>query len=233
MSYELENPRSWAAHSASIDVWLFWLIVLSPDFARTQLTFVATIFRYPRYDANQGERHMKLQKASTDIPVGLIELLRELGDGETGFGGTSFGRGTETLEEFLRSCCLGEDATTVQPGFVPQTIFWMMDDGGQVVGMVRMRHCLNDRLLQTGGHVGYYVRRCERGKGYATAALRLAVGQLRNMGVTRVLVTVNPANAASICTVVANGGVIDGQGRDPDSGEVVNRYWIESSGARG
>jgi len=49
------------------------------------------------------------------------------------------------------------------------------------------------------------------------------------MGVTRVLVTVNPENAASIRVIVANGGASDGQGRDPDSGEVVNRYWIESS----
>lgn len=44
---------------------------------------------------------MHLQKASADVPPGLAELLRELGDGETGFGGTSFGRGTETLDEFL------------------------------------------------------------------------------------------------------------------------------------
>ena len=97
------------------------------------------------------------------------------------------------------------------------------------MGMVRVRHYLNDRLLEHGGHVGYYVRRSERGKGYATAALRLAVEHLRNMGVTRVLVTVNPENAASIRVIVANGGASDGQGRDPDSGEVVNRYWIESS----
>lgn len=172
---------------------------------------------------------MFLQKASEDVPPGLVELLRELGDGETGFGGTSFGRGTETLDEFLRSCQEGEDAAKVRAGFVPQTIFWMVDDNGRAVGMVRMRHCLNDRLLQHGGHVGYYVRKCERGKGYAKLALRLAVGHLRAMGVTRVLVTVNPANTASIRTVLSNGGAIDGQGRDPDSGKVVNRYWIESS----
>lgn len=105
----------------------------------------------------------------------------------------------------------------------------MTDDGGRAVGMVRVRHCLNDRLLLHGGHVGYYVRRSERGKGYATSALRLAVGHLRTMGVSRVLVTVNPANAASIRSVLANGGAADGQGLDPDSGELVNRYWIDSS----
>jgi predicted acetyltransferase len=170
---------------------------------------------------------MQLQKASAAVLPGLEELLRELGDGESGFGGTSFGRGSASLPEFLRSCGLGEDAATVPAGFVPQTIFWMTDDDGQAVGMVRMRHYLNDHLLQHGGHIGYYVRRRERGKGYATAALRLAVGQLQALGITRVLVTVDPANAASIRTVLANGGVLDGQGTDANSGEVVNRYWIE------
>jgi predicted acetyltransferase len=41
------------------------------------------------------------------------------------------------------------------------------------------------------------------------------------------LLTVNPANSRSIRVVLSNGGVQDGQGTDPASGEVVNRYWIE------
>lgn len=172
---------------------------------------------------------MYLEEASDGVPPGLIELLRELGDGETGFGGTSFGRGTQTLDEFLRSCQLGESPATVPEGLVPQTIYWMLDDSGQAVGMVRLRHFLNDHLLQTGGHAGYYVRRAERGKGYAKSALQLAIGHLRAMGVERALVTVDPANAASIRVVLANGGVMDGQGCDPGTGEVVNRYWIDLS----
>lgn len=172
---------------------------------------------------------MYLEKASDNVPPGLPELLRELGDGETGFGGTSFGRGTATLEEFLQSCRDGEDAAKITPELVPQTIFWIIDDSGQAVGMVRMRPQLNERLLQCGGHVGYYVRHCERGKGYAKTALHLVVDHLQNIGVTRVLITVDPANQASIRVALANGGILDGQGHDPHSGHVANRYWIESS----
>jgi putative acetyltransferase len=176
---------------------------------------------------------MHLQKASADVPPGLSELLRELGDGEAGFGGTAVGNGTQTLDAFLCACRDGEDAAKVAPGFVPQTVFWMTDDGGRVVGMVRMRHALNDRLRQHGGHLGYYVRLSERRKGYATAALRLAVDQLRAIGVDRALITVRPTNVGSIKSVLANGGKPDGQGRDPDSGEAVNRYWIDLSPAAG
>jgi predicted acetyltransferase len=170
---------------------------------------------------------MHLEKASEHPPADLAQFLRELGHGEAGFGGTSFGNGKSDLPAFLQSCIQGEDPAQTPPEFVPQTIFWMID-AQQVVGMVRMRHRLNQRLLQNGGHVGYYVRPAERGKGYATLALKLAVDQLKKMGVTRVLVTVSPTNIPSTRTVLANGGIQDGQGRNPDTEEIVNRYWIES-----
>ena len=83
------------------------------------------------------------------------------------------------------------------------------------------------------------------GKGYATSALQLAVGRLQAMGVTRVPVTVNPANVASIRAVLANGGAADGQGRYPDTGscfgrgaggldfELEGREWRVNEGDRG
>lgn len=169
---------------------------------------------------------MQLQKASVHPPAGVRELLLELGAGERGFGGTSFGRGEATLEQFLAECCDGEDPVRVVPGFVPQTIFWMIDDDGRAIGMVRARHALNERLLQCGGHVGYYVRSADRRRGCATAALAEAVRFLNSLGVARVLVTASPSNEASNRVIVANGGRFDGQGCDPDSGKVVNRYWI-------
>jgi predicted acetyltransferase len=170
---------------------------------------------------------MELQRASAHPVPGLREFLLELGNGEGGFSGTAFGRGECNLESFLRACLDSEDPAKVGPGLVPQTYYWMIGDAGGVVGMVRVRHYLNDRLLQSGGHIGYYVRPSERGKGYARRALRLALDQLRQRGATRALVTVAPTNLASIAVATANGGVLDGQGRNPDTGELLNRYWID------
>jgi predicted acetyltransferase len=93
--------------------------------------------------------------------------------------------------------------------------------------MLRLRHHLNEGLLQHGGHVGYYVRPAARGKGHAKQALRMALDRLRKMGVTRALVTVDPMNVPSIRVVLANGGKPDGQGRHPQTGAVVNRYWVD------
>lgn len=169
---------------------------------------------------------MRLERASEDPPAGLAAFLTELGGGEGGFGGTPFGRGEADLAAFLRSCLDGEDPAKVPDGFVPQTVFWMISDAGELVGMVRVRHHLSDRLVRSGGHVGYYVRPSHRGNGFGTQGLRLALDVLRGMGVPRALVTVDPANEPSTRVALANGGQLDGQGTNP-AGGVVNRYWID------
>ena len=171
---------------------------------------------------------MHLERASEHPPRGLAELLALLGPGEAGFGGTPFGRGECPLGDFLRACLDGDDPAKVPAGFVPQTVYWVVaGDDRRAVGMVRLRHRLTDRLLQAGGHVGYYVHPAHRRRGYATRALGLALGRLRGLGVDRALLTADPANAGSVRVILANGGTPDGQGVEPDTGHVVSRYWVD------
>ena len=170
---------------------------------------------------------MRLERVTVSAPPGAAEMLRELGTGDRGFSGTSFGRGETDLAGYLRACVDGENPATLASGFVPQTVYWMIDDAQQLVGMLRLRHCLNDNLLQHGGHIGYYVRPAARGKGHAKQALRMALDRLREMGVTRALLTVDPSNEPSIRVVLANGGRADTQARHPETGQIVNRYWVD------
>jgi predicted acetyltransferase len=173
------------------------------------------------------ENAVRLVSPAEAVPGELEAVLRELGPGSSRFGGTSFGRGQCTLQAFLQECRDAEDEDKISADLVPQSTCWLVKDTYQVVGIVRVRHRLNQRLLQFGGHIGYYVRPSERGNGYGKAALRLGLEKLRPHGASRALLTVNPANTVSALVVLANGGVKDGQGTDPISGEVVDRYWIE------
>jgi predicted acetyltransferase len=157
----------------------------------------------------------------------LDVVLKELGHGDSRCSGTSFGRGECTLGAYLEQCRDAEDPAKVASDFVPQTNYCIVNEANRVVGIVRVRHRLNERLLICGGHIGYYVRNSERGKGYGREALRLALQELRRLGANRALLTVHATNIISTRVVMANGGVLENQSIDPKTGETLDRYWID------
>jgi predicted acetyltransferase len=169
---------------------------------------------------------MKLVAASMEMPKGLDELIADLGAGENGFSGTQVAQGELTLREYVQLCIDMTDAAKLRPGFVQQTVFWALDENGLAVGMVRMRHTLNERLKDRGGHIGYYVRRNQRGRGYGQEMLRLALLELAKLGERRALLTVEMDNIASVRVIQANGGVLESVGQEAD-GKKFGRYWID------
>jgi len=134
----------------------------------------------------------------------------------------------KTYGAFLRSCRRFASEATVPEGRVPASKFFLMEEGGtKILGIIDIRHRLNDYLLNNpGGHIGYAVAPSERRTGYGTRQLRLALEICREMGLDRVLVTCNKANAASARVIQKNGGVLEDERPDKD-GLVFQRYWIE------
>jgi predicted acetyltransferase len=170
---------------------------------------------------------LRLEAASPNPPPGLQELLSDLGDGESGFSGTPVHTGAARLEEYLRQCCDMCESANLRPGLVPQAVFWVLDTDGIAVGMVRMRHFLNERLRVHGGHIGFFIRRDRRGRRHASEALRLALVELRGIGERRALLTADLDNIPSIKAIEANGGYIGGTGVDAETGKEFARYWID------
>lgn len=110
---------------------------------------------------------------------------------------------------------------------IPSTMLWLVE-GETYLGWVNIRHGLNANLEKAGGHIGYAVRPSARGQGHASAMLARTLDWVRaNLPLTRVLLTVNPANPHSIRVIEKNGGVhadtIDHLWRP---GEKMLRYWI-------
>lgn len=160
-------------------------------------------------------------------PEGLSDFLTVLGAGENGFSGTPVHNGQVTLDEYLDSCCNGKDESKLKPGLVPQTVFWLLDAAGKVVGMVKVRHCLSESTRINGGHIGFFIHPSFRRNGYGKQALALALVELKKIGESRALITVYPENAGSIKVVEANKGTFEDTVFDPVSKRMVNRYWIE------
>jgi predicted acetyltransferase len=82
------------------------------------------------------------------------------------------------------------------PEIVPMDSYFIEEDG-QILGELFVRHRLSDQLEKIGGHIGYRVRPSQRNRGVATAALKLGLQKLNELGVSRALVTCNDRNVAS------------------------------------
>ena len=133
---------------------------------------------------------------------------------------------SESYAQWLAGVRNNMDPATVRGGLVPATSYLgVRASDGTLVGMIQIRHALNDYLRRFGGHIGYSVRKGERRKGYAGEMLHLSLEKCREMGISRVLVTCDRENTASARTILSNGGMLEGEVRE--GAGVTQRYWIE------
>lgn len=91
------------------------------------------------------------------------------------------------------------------PEIVPMDAYFIEADG-RMLGEIYIRHRLAPNLERIGVHIGYKVRPSCRKLGVATAALRLGLEKLRELGVESALVTCDAANAASARVIEKCGG---------------------------
>lgn len=120
-----------------------------------------------------------------------------------------------------------KDRTTnkaYEEGFVPASLYFLIDENNRIYGALHIRHELNDYLLKYGGHIGYGIRPSERKKGYATKMLSLSLPIVKKLGIEKALVTCDKENIASAKTIKNNNGVLENE--VIEGGEVTQRYWI-------
>ena len=103
---------------------------------------------------------------------------------------------------------------------------FIREEDNRMVGLIQIRHRLNDFLGKYGGHIGYSVVPSERRKGYATRMLKEALGECRRLGIMDVLITCLLDNEASRRTILACGGEYESTVREPKSQSRIDRFWI-------
>jgi len=140
-------------------------------------------------------------------------------------GALAFGIYVRELKDAARGIGL-------RPGWVPYTTLWMITpEASLVYGTVQLRHWLTASLEKEGGHIGYAITPSQRGKGYGTKQLALALDEVHKryamLALDRVLITCNSDNIASARVIQKNGGVFENEIISDLSGKPVSRYWVD------
>ena len=114
---------------------------------------------------------------------------------------------------------------TIDKDRIPATLYLTIRKSDKkIVGNLQIRHFLNEKLLNYGGHIGDSVRPSERRKGYATEQIRLALEKCKELGINNVLMDCDKTNIGSAKAIQNNGGVLENEIYVEN--ELVQRYWI-------
>lgn len=168
---------------------------------------------------------LKLVLPTMNYKSEIMDYKREFIENGDSMDGTSGLRNSSTFEEWYSAIYDNLKEETVREGLVPATTYLAISvDDGRLIGMIDIRHRLNDFLFNFGGHIGYSVRRAERHRGYATEMLALALKECIKLDIKKVLITCDKDNIASAKTIINNGGVKENEIQE--EGEITERYWI-------
>jgi predicted acetyltransferase len=129
---------------------------------------------------------------------------------------------------YVQSLLDEEQGINLPPGYVPCSHRWLVDDGGEVVGVVRVRHNISTEFLANeAGHIGYDVPPSYRRRGYGIACLQAGLARARELGLERVLVCADADNPASWRTIERCGGILEAERYSPHYKTLSRRYWID------
>lgn len=164
---------------------------------------------------------MELRRPTLADKETVLEMMAEFEQTQSAHDGGFWDAENFVYEEWLKNNQDHEMGINLPEGWVPDIQLVVFSIDGQAVGFLNIRLCLNDFLLEEGGHIGYSIRPSERGKGYAKEALRQGLQVAKEKNIKKALVTCSVENPASRAVIVSNGGVFE------DVRNGVERYWID------
>ena len=168
---------------------------------------------------------LKLVLPTPDYKNEIMNYKREFIESGDRMYGSGRLKNAESFNKWYIAICNNLKEETVINGLSPETVYLAICiDDGQLVGMINIRHHLNDFLLKFGGHIDYSVRKSERHKGYATEMLGLALNECSELNIKRVLITCDKDNIASSKAIINNGAILENEIQEKS--KISQRYWI-------
>ena len=142
-------------------------------------------------------------------------FVRDMPIDENGLTNQWNGISREAFEQIaLPSMLDSQKGENLPEGYVPETFLFLWNDG-EIVGQFRIRHYLCESLRVGAGHIGYFIKKEFRGKGYGTEGLRLTLQVARGIiPEDEFYLRVNKDNPASLKVMLKNGGYIKAEDED-------------------
>ena len=155
---------------------------------------------------------VKLVKPKNSDQKDVEEFKNEFfSSGENNIPGSTSLPEFDSYQKWLKNTRLFEKRQTVPvEGFVPATQYLLRrKSDGRLIGMLSIRHELNDHLKNFGGNFGGSIRPSERNHGYSAKMLQLGIKKAKKLGLSRVLVTCLDTNHASAKSIQKAGGIFE------------------------
>ena len=173
---------------------------------------------------------MKLIEPTMEYEKQIREYRRDFLEVGGSMDGCGSLRRFETAREWLDQVETFKNPETVPEGFVVSTQFiYVREEDEKIVGMIQIRHYLNDYLRDYAGHIGYSVCPSERRRGYCTRMLRETLPYCRSLGIQNLMISCLTENEGSRRVILNNGGVYDSTVFEPKEGVYLERYFIDLS----
>lgn len=136
-------------------------------------------------------------------------FVKDIPENENGFTNEwAFAKQEDFNKKALSMMIAYSKGEQLPDGFVPETYLFLWNDNF-IVGQFRIRHYLCESLRNGAGHIGYYIQKEYRGKGFAKEGLRLTLDIARTIiPENEIYLRVMKDNVASLRVMLHNGGSI-------------------------
>lgn len=156
-----------------------------------------------------------------------FEYIQEFLEYKSEINGTGGLHRYQNYDEWLLKLEKDLDLLNILEDKVPaSTYFLVRTSDNKIIGMINIRHKLNEFLLNEGGHIGYSVRPTERKKGYGTLMLKLGLDKCRELNLNRILITCDKINIVSAKIIQNNNGILENEVFSETFSEIIQKYWI-------
>ncbi len=141
-------------------------------------------------------------------------FVRDMPQDENGMTNPWHGVSRNEFNEALNTMISSSKGENLPEGHVPETFYFLWHDD-EIIGQFRIRHYLCDSLREGAGHIGYFIAKPFRGKGYATEGLRLTLQEAMHIiPEDEIYLRVNRDNPASLRVMMKNGGYVHHEDTD-------------------